>query len=141
MRPPRRCSTVTDTLLGRSLPQASPTLAETVPGPGERTQTETALERVGSVRYYDVRVIPRTARTGSYGHLIYSDITSQRRAREHLQVLQRVLRHNLRNEMNVVLGMAEEIRPMPTNASDSPYYEHSDDIVDRSTRSAESPRL
>ncbi|WP_058827128.1 PAS domain-containing sensor histidine kinase [Haloferax sp. Q22] len=62
-------------------------------------------------REFLYRGIPYSRGDGrQYGFSIYSDITSQRRAREHLQVLQRVLRHNLRNEMNVVLGMAEEIR-------------------------------
>ncbi|MFK8212848.1 PAS domain-containing sensor histidine kinase [Haloferax volcanii] len=62
-------------------------------------------------REFLYRGIPYSRGDGKqYGFSIYSDITSQRRAREHLQVLQRVLRHNLRNEMNVVLGMAEEIR-------------------------------
>jgi PAS domain S-box-containing protein len=43
---------------------------------------------------------------GQYGFAIYSDVTDQRHARERLQVLQRVLRHNLRNQLTVVRGMA-----------------------------------
>ena len=58
-----------------------------------------------------------------YGFAIYADITDQRRAREYLQVLNRVLRHNLRNEMTVVHGMAEQIaesteRPEQADAAD-----------------------
>jgi PAS domain S-box-containing protein len=41
---------------------------------------------------------------------IYTDITEQRERQRRLEVLNRVLRHNLRNDMTVVLGTAEEIR-------------------------------
>lgn len=49
---------------------------------------------------------------GRYGFAIYSDITEQKRTQQHLQVLHRVLRHNLRNDLTVILGMAEEIHRM-----------------------------
>jgi PAS domain S-box-containing protein len=41
---------------------------------------------------------------------IYTDITEQRERQRRLEVLNRVLRHNLRNDMTVVLGTAEELR-------------------------------
>lgn len=44
-----------------------------------------------------------------HGFAIYSDITEKRRRDRHLDVLQRVLRHNLRNDLNLVLGMAETV--------------------------------
>jgi len=44
-----------------------------------------------------------------YGLAIYADMTEQQQARQHLQVLHRVLRHNVRNELTVILGMAEQI--------------------------------
>jgi PAS domain S-box-containing protein len=43
------------------------------------------------------------------GFAIYTDITEQTRRERHLDVLQRVLRHNLRNDLNIVLGMADMI--------------------------------
>jgi len=128
-----------NTLLGRSLPQASPTLAETVPGPGERTQTETALERDGSVRYYDVRVIPLYRAYGVVsGHLIsLRDITDRRQREQRLDVLNRLLRHDIRNEMNVVKGNADLLR----DTADADERERLnrimstvDDIVDRSNK-------
>lgn len=45
----------------------------------------------------------------NHGFAIYTDITDQTRRERHLDVLQRVLRHNLRNDLNIVLGMAEII--------------------------------
>lgn len=44
------------------------------------------------------------------GFAIYTDITDQLQRERQLDVLQRVLRHNLRNDINVVLGMAEGIQ-------------------------------
>lgn len=44
-----------------------------------------------------------------YGLATYTDVTEDQQKRQHLQVLHRVLRHNLRNELTVVLGMADEI--------------------------------
>jgi PAS domain S-box-containing protein len=44
------------------------------------------------------------------GFAIYTDITAQRDRERRLQVLYRVLRHNLRNDMNVVAGNAADLR-------------------------------
>ena len=44
-----------------------------------------------------------------YGFAIYSDITEELKRERHLEVLHRVLRHNLRNDLTVVLGMATKI--------------------------------
>jgi PAS domain S-box-containing protein len=126
-------------LLGRSLPHTVPALAETVPGPGERTQTETTLERDGSVRYYDVRVIPLYRAYGVVsGHLIsLRDITDRRQREQRLDVLNRLLRHDIRNEMNVVKGNADLLR----DTADADERERLsriistvDDIVDRSNK-------
>jgi len=128
-----------DTLLGRSLPRALPALAETVPAPGERTQTETALEHDGGVRYYDVRVIPLYRAYGVVsGHLIsLRDITDRRQREQRLDVLNRLLRHDIRNEMNVVKGNADLLR----DTADADERERLsriistvDDIVDRSNK-------
>ncbi|ESS09706.1 MAG: histidine kinase [uncultured archaeon A07HN63] len=41
------------------------------------------------------------------GFAIYSDVTEKLRQERHLDVLQRVLRHNLRNDVNVITGEVE----------------------------------
>lgn len=46
---------------------------------------------------------------GRYGLATYTDVTEDQQSKQHLKVLHRVLRHNLRNELTVVLGMADEI--------------------------------
>jgi len=44
-----------------------------------------------------------------YGFAIYADITDEMQRERHLDVLHRVLRHNLRNDLTVVLGMTTKI--------------------------------
>jgi signal transduction histidine kinase len=43
----------------------------------------------------------------SRGFAIYSDITEKLKQEQHLDVLQRVLRHNLRNDLNIIDGEVE----------------------------------
>jgi PAS domain S-box-containing protein len=50
------------------------------------------------------------------GLAIYADITEKQQARQHLQVLHRVLRHNVRNELTVIFGMAERIANSTDNS-------------------------
>ncbi|WP_262179061.1 sensor histidine kinase [Haloarcula laminariae] len=50
-----------------------------------------------------------TADDRRYGFAIYSDVTDDRRRRRRLQVLHRVLRHNIRNDLSVVIGTADYI--------------------------------
>jgi len=47
---------------------------------------------------------------GHYGFAIYTDITDQRRRQRRLQVLHRVLRHNLRNDLTVIEGAVSSLR-------------------------------
>ncbi|TQQ83501.1 HAMP domain-containing histidine kinase [Halonotius terrestris] len=44
----------------------------------------------------------------NHGFAIYSDITAKLRQERYLDVLQRVLRHNLRNDVNLITGHAEQ---------------------------------
>jgi PAS domain S-box-containing protein len=46
-----------------------------------------------------------------YGFGIYTDITEQKERQQHLEVIHRVLRHNLRNDINVVLGGLDVLEP------------------------------
>jgi signal transduction histidine kinase len=48
--------------------------------------------------------------------LVFHDVTEQQSRIERLNVLNRVLRHNLRNEMNVVYGLADRLESEPTAA-------------------------
>lgn len=56
---------------------------------------------------------PRNTPVGST--IVLQDITGERRRQERLTVLNRVLRHNLRNDMTVVDGFAEQIAETTTD--------------------------
>lgn len=47
--------------------------------------------------------------TDDYGFAIYTDITEEVQRQRHLDVLHRVLRHNLRNELTVILGHISQV--------------------------------
>ena len=51
-----------------------------------------------------------------YGIAIFAGVSDAQQTRQHLRVLHRVLRHNLRNELTVILGQAEKIRSDATSA-------------------------
>jgi len=93
--------------LGRALDAVSPKLAGAVSG--DTGETELRLERDGRVRYYDVRISPlyRGRRILSGRVLSLREITERRQREQRLDVLNRLLRHNLRNELNVVRGNVE----------------------------------
>jgi PAS domain S-box-containing protein len=93
--------------LGRTLEAVSPELAGAVSGDTE--ETELQLEHDGRVRYYDVRVSPLYRGRGILSGRVLSlrDVTEHRRREQRLDVLNRLLRHNLRNELNVVRGNVE----------------------------------
>ncbi|MDS0259617.1 ATP-binding protein [Haloarcula sp. S1CR25-12] len=124
---------------GRELAAELPDLAATVPEAGERAQTETRLERDGAVRYYDVRITPLYRSYGVVsGHLIsLRDVTRRRQRGQRIDVLNRLLRHNIRNEMNVVRGnadlLSDSVDPEERGRIDR-IVRTVDDIVDRSNK-------
>jgi PAS domain S-box-containing protein len=65
-------------------------------------------ETVDGPREFIYRGVPYETDDGRrFGFAIYTDVTDNRRRKRQLHVLYRVLRHNLRNELSVVLGMTE----------------------------------
>ena len=77
--------------------------------PDERTRI--TIERGTQERIYEVQVTDLEADSDSTcgAVLVFYDVTEQRTRIQRLDVLNRVLRHNLRNEMNVVYGYADQI--------------------------------
>ncbi|MFD1586453.1 PAS domain S-box protein [Halorientalis brevis] len=79
---------------------------------GETWREEIVNERKSGERYYANQTItPIVDADGSIDEFVAIQIdTTERKNRErHLLVLDRVLRHNLRNDMNVILGHVEQI--------------------------------
>ena len=126
-------------LSGRSLAAELPDIAATVPAEGESAQTETRLELGGAVRYYDVRITPLYRSYGVVsGHLVsLRDVTDRRQREQRIDVLNRLLRHNIRNEMNVVRGNADlltdSVGPDELDRIDR-IIRTVDNIVDRSNK-------
>lgn len=128
-----------DTLSGMQLDGELPELSAAVPAAGEGAQTEMRPEQEGVVRYYDVRISPLYRSYGVVsGHLIsLREVTTRRQREQRIDVLNRLLRHNIRNEMNVVRGNAdllgEHVSQSERDRVDR-IIRTVDDIVDRSDR-------
>ncbi|MEM4781494.1 MAG: PAS domain S-box protein, partial [Halalkalicoccus sp.] len=92
------------TLVGSPLP-------EEIGAPGvEKEETvELTTETTTGTRQFLFRRVPyeRDDRTHAFG--IYTDITEQKDRERQLKVLHRVLRHNLRNGLNVVTAAANQL--------------------------------
>ncbi|MFC7018323.1 MULTISPECIES: PAS domain-containing sensor histidine kinase [Haloarcula] len=75
---------------------------------GKVNYATVSRETVDGPREFIYRGLPYETDDGRrFGFAIYTDVTESRRRKRQLHVLHRVLRHNLRNELSVVLGMAE----------------------------------
>jgi len=74
---------------------------------GDVTRRRVKRETAAGLREFLYRGIPYAGDDGPPGldgFAVYTDITELTRSEHRLQVLNRVLRHNLRNESNVILG-------------------------------------
>ncbi|PSQ18020.1 hypothetical protein BRD00_05975 [Halobacteriales archaeon QS_8_69_26] len=94
---------------------------------GDHVETEVRRRTDEGLRTFLLTAYPVELddRTVVFGH--YTDITERRQRRERLEVLNRVLRHDLRNGMNVVKGAAELLADHVDEAGQP----HADAIVSR----------
>ncbi len=68
------------------------------------------LETVGGTRRFETQVSPVPGRDGPRGHtVVLRDVTRRQTREQRLTVLNRVLRHNLRNDLNVIRAHATRI--------------------------------
>ncbi|QPV64900.1 PAS domain S-box protein [Halosimplex litoreum] len=79
-----------------------------------KVNSDTVTRRTADgLRQFIYRGIPYERDDGGRGGLaIYTDITEQNRRKRHHAVVHRVLRHNLRNALTVILGSVTEIERM-----------------------------
>ncbi|MFB6188748.1 MAG: histidine kinase N-terminal 7TM domain-containing protein [Halapricum sp.] len=113
-----------DAAIGRDIASIAPTL-------GDAIDTETAeitLDRGGVRRHYDVRVSELDRAYGTVTGRIVSlrDVTERTQREQRLDVMNRLFRHNLRNEMNVVRGNAELLG---SRTDDSEQHDRADRII------------
>ena len=77
---------------------------------GKTNQAVVSRKTVDGRREFVYRGLTYTTADGRrYGFAVYRDVTDDRRRRRRLQVLHRVLRHNIRNDLSVVIGTADYI--------------------------------
>ena len=76
---------------------------------GEQTSIDGPRETTDGRQDFLLRGVPYSREDGTYGFAVYTDITEQKERERYLQVLNRVLRHNLRNDMNVVMALARRL--------------------------------
>ncbi|RDI73147.1 PAS domain S-box protein [Halopelagius longus] len=74
-------------------------------GEFDRAERE-LLARDGTVVHTVVHAVPRRDDTEGVAAL-YVDVTERKRREEHVQILNRVMRHNIRNDLNVLYGHTE----------------------------------
>lgn len=100
------------------------------------------LETVDGTRYFDATISQITDRRDykQGSAIVLRDVTQRRTREQRLQVLNRVLRHNLRNDMNVIRGRAELVAD--SGAGDPEEHANrilstSDDLLDLGERARE----
>lgn len=76
---------------------------------GTQIETEVRRETATGRRDFLARVVPIQRDESTLGaYVVYTDITDRKRRNQQFQVLNRVLRHNLRNKLNIVRGAIEQ---------------------------------
>lgn len=93
--------------LGRPVSTALPGVDGILEPTSNRTEVE--LDHDGKRRYYDVRIVPLSRGYGAFSGTLVSlrDVSERRQREQRLAVLHRLLRHNVRNELNLVRGRIE----------------------------------
>ncbi|QCS43553.1 PAS domain S-box protein [Natrinema versiforme] len=75
---------------------------------GEVSETAVKRRTVDGLRDFRLRVVPMEMdRSSDRAFALYTDITAQKQRQKRLEILNRVLRHDLRNGMNIINGCAE----------------------------------
>ncbi|SEO56330.1 PAS domain S-box-containing protein [Halorientalis persicus] len=84
-------------------------------------------------REFLYRGIPYDRDGGQYAFAIYTDLSDQRRYERHIQVVHRLLRHDLRTDLQVIMGTATQVAD---RATDEETVALAETIVDRAERLA-----
>lgn len=76
---------------------------------GEWTSGEVIREAVDGPRLFLFRSIPFSHQGRQHSFGVYADITDRESQQRYHEVLNRLLRHNLRNDLNIILGLADQL--------------------------------
>ena len=126
----------TDDVIGRPLETVAGSLAGSLPDSTDEYHGVDALELDGSVRKYDVQqtLVERPFGDSETRILSLRDVTDRTRREQQLDVLNRLLRHNLRNEMNVIRGHTELLSETVEDRHVDRIFETVDTITARSDK-------
>ncbi|MEY7850428.1 GAF domain-containing protein [Natrarchaeobius sp. A-rgal3] len=110
---------------------------------GEVVEDEVKRRSVDGLRDFMMRLVPmETDGTSETVFGLYTDVTERKRRRKRVEILNRVLRHDLRNGMNIVGGCAEMLAE--TASDETVHYaetiqDRADELVElaEKTRAAE----
>jgi len=97
---------------------------------GELIETEVKRQTASGLRDFVLTVVPADVDgTTTYG--VYTDVTERNRQQQRVEVLNRVLRHDLRNGMNIVKGCAEMLDAMVEEGSEyaETIQERADELI------------
>ncbi|MFB6150171.1 MAG: histidine kinase N-terminal 7TM domain-containing protein [Haloarculaceae archaeon] len=121
----------TDSVVGEPLASVDESIADAI-ADVDAGQTELELDGPTGRHYYDVRVSSLYRGYGTIRGRVVSlrDVTDRRQREQRLDVLNRLLRHNLRNEMNVVAGNAELLADYVDSPTAGKYLDRIDETVD-----------
>jgi PAS domain S-box-containing protein len=81
------------------------------------------------LRRFDLTIVPvepETEQTSAY--TLYTDVTTRKERQKRVEILNRVLRHDLRNGMNIIKGSAEMLRDA---VADSTAVGYADQVIER----------
>jgi signal transduction histidine kinase len=100
---------------------------------GEFVRYETEVMGDEGLATIDFSVKPVTDETGEVTSIIVEgrDITAQRQRRQHLDVLQRVMRHNMRNDLTKVRNWAQVMSTEPDSHARAAHFDRIVSVLDK----------
>jgi PAS domain S-box-containing protein len=113
-----------------ALPEGVADAIEPVGEPGASIEREVTTQTGTERKQYILKTVPYESADGQRAFVVLTDVTDLAQRETHLQVLHRLLRHNLRNETTVIQGYAETLLHLDTSEQ---IDEFADQIVEASS--------
>jgi Signal transduction histidine kinase len=103
---------------------------------GESSRYETQMHGVAGLKTIDFSVRPVDDANGSVANIVVEgrDITGQEQQRQHLQVIQRIIRHNMRNDIAKLRGWTQQLAQTEAAATRKTHAERVTKVLDSWTK-------
>ncbi|MFB6252358.1 MAG: PAS domain S-box protein [Halobellus sp.] len=100
---------------------------------GEFVRYETEMRGADGLVTVDFSMKPVTNNQGEVALLVFEgrDVSAFRQQQKHLEVVQRVMRHNMRNDLNKLRGWTKVLRDEPEDESREKHFETIEEILDK----------